>query len=396
MNYKLKLNDNFYFNKITNKLINYKLNKDYIKFYNIKYRYLTINEELLLYKYFIKDYKIDLKSFIENYNKNKYSYSILYPYIDKIKLYFEKEFEELIDINLNPFISYNILKYIQNNIKQKYIYKNNNINLKIFTENNIDLLLLDDIHNIINFFNDIFNYKNDINIIIFLTPFKKKIQKEFIPETVNSGSCIKNKKIVIWRIEEVCKVLIHELLHYCNIDIHDDYYISNKLKKEINLEFLSNLNPNEAYTESIALILYTYYNTLKINNNIFNIYIFENLFNDEIIFSIKQCCKIIKHFNCFNNYEDIFITSKKCNTIQYTSIFSYFIIKTSLIFDLNYFLNFIKIINNNSFKFINTQKNYYYFYKYIINSLKNKKFIQIINKNLNNLTTNNTMRMTHF
>lgn len=67
------------------------------------------------------------------------------------------------------------------------------------------------------------------------------------------------KEILIYRHEDMYKVLIHELIHYFDIDlkgeymVHDsaDYYLLDKIKDTTHF-----VNMNEAYTETLASYLY--------------------------------------------------------------------------------------------------------------------------------------------
>tara|TARA_B110000208_G_scaffold19272_1_gene23726 strand:- start:1186 stop:2430 length:1245 start_codon:yes stop_codon:yes gene_type:complete len=400
----LKFNESNYNNIISNKYlenIHNKLKKfEFIDIdinkYIIYIRKKQLSGHSLSYLYLKDEINIiNKKNFIVWYNTNSNKVSNLIYNINFNK-YYDDDFLECINIYKNPFLSFEIEEYIQNNIKYKYYYKDSNLNITLFSKNKIEDKLISDIHNVIKFITIIFDISIKINLIIFMTPFKKILNNNFTPHEINTGSTIRGNIIILWRFEELIKVLIHELIHYLNLDLNSDVIIVNKLIKKINIDKYSELRPNEAYTETIAILLYTYYNLLKINNNKFDINLYNELFKHEVIWSYYQCSKIIKHFKCFNKFEDLLDTTKNCKIKQYTSVFSYYIIKTSFIYDINKFCDFLNSINQNTFNFNDSRDNYNKFYNFIIRCLKNEFFSKIINENINyfdKLVINESMRM---
>ena len=387
---------NKYLENIHNKLKKFEFIDIDINKYIIYIRKKQLSGHSLSYLYLKDEINIiNKKNFIVWYNTNSNKVSNLIYNINFNK-YYDDDFLECINIYKNPFLSFEIEEYIQNNIKYKYYYKDSNLNIKLFSKNKIEDKLISDIHNVIKFITIIFDISIKINLIIFMTPFKKILNNNFTPHEINTGSTIRGNIIILWRFEELIKVLIHELIHYLNIDLNSDVIIVNKLIKKINIDKYSELRPNEAYTETIAILLYTYYNLLKINNNKFDINLYNELFKHEVIWSYYQCSKIIKHFKCFNKFEDLLDTTKNCKIKQYTSVFSYYIIKTSFIYDINKFCDFLNSINQNTFNFNDSRDNYNKFYNFIIRCLKNEFFSKIINENINyfdKLVINESMRM---
>ena len=387
---------NKYLENIHNKLKKFEFIDIDINKYIIYIRKKQLSGHSLSYLYLKDEINIiNKKDFIVWYNTNSNKVSNLIYNINFNK-YYDDDFLECINIYKNPFLSFEIEEYIQNNIKYKYYYKDSNLNITLFSKNKIEDKLISDIHNVIKFITIIFDISIKINLIIFMTPFKKILNNNFTPHEINTGSTIRGNIIILWRFEELIKVLIHELIHYLNLDLNSDVIIVNKLIKKINIDKYSELRPNEAYTETIAILLYTYYNLLKINNNKFDINLYNELFKHEVIWSYYQCSKIIKHFKCFNKFEDLLDTTKNCKIKQYTSVFSYYIIKTSFIYDINKFCDFLNSINQNTFNFNDSRDNYNKFYNFIIRCLKNEFFSKIINENINyfdKLVINESMRM---
>ena len=99
-----------------------------------------------------------------------------------------------------------------------------------------------------------------LNLFIFLTPFKKTIKykgQQLTRNEINSGVCYRyNNWVQVFRSEEILKVLIHELLHYYELDINNTFWVDDILPIKLPC------NPlllNEAVAESMAIILHTYY-----------------------------------------------------------------------------------------------------------------------------------------
>ena len=80
---------------------------------------------------------------------------------------------------------------------------------------------IDNIFHIIKFMSKIANVNIITKINILCSNFKKDMRgdgKILTPINVNSGSTLRKQYINLWRHEELEKVLIHELIHYYNID----------------------------------------------------------------------------------------------------------------------------------------------------------------------------------
>tara|TARA_B110000208_G_C11799962_1_gene441589 strand:- start:4003 stop:5175 length:1173 start_codon:yes stop_codon:yes gene_type:complete len=388
---------NEYLHKINEILINNNYIKNQYKF-NIENRKNIIKEkENLSYKYFYSKLNIEKKKFINNYNKGKYNKNINTEFIDYIKKYYNDNYFDINNIYNNSFISLDIKYYIEQQIKYKYSYENDKLDIIIYSNNIVDSYYMSNIINIINFIKIIFNKDNKIKLIIYLTPLKKELNNDYLScQEINSGSTLRNTIITIWRIEELEKVLIHELIHYLGLDIGHDNLVSTKLRDKLKLNINSVLNPNEAFTETFAIILYIYYITQ--NTNTLDIIKYQNEFNKQLLWSLYQSAKIIVFFKCFNELKDILNKEFNCQITQYTSVISYFIIKTSFIFKINNFFNFLKEINYNNY-FDNTSYNLNKYFEFIINSLGNKSFNEKINKNIfliknKKLRNYKSMRMT--
>ncbi len=178
--------------------------------------------------------------------------------------------------------------------------------------------------------------------------------------------------IVIYRMEELKKVLIHELIHLYNL--HGFMSPSNI---EIN-NFIKSTNPRfsifEAYTETLAVLIYTYYYSKKNNED------FERLINEQLNFSFLQSAKILYNQKIFNINN---LGKKRIN--ETTNATSYFILKCAILNNLNLYKNIfnekdgISLLNNEKIKLFDEN---------LIKSIKNRKFKENINKSLEDLKYN--------
>jgi hypothetical protein len=151
------------------------------------------------------------------------------------------------------------------------------------------------------------------------------------PDNINSGSTYTKYKIFIWRIEEIYKVLIHELIHFIGFDM--ELFKSNKPSPHC---IMGEDRHNEAYTETFAVIIHTMILSKFLQKDFFK------LLNYEINFSIFQCKKIMNHFK-INDITNILNTKSCSNPInQKTAVFSYFFIKTSFLLNLKKFLDYLE------------------------------------------------------
>lgn len=257
-------------------------------------------------------------------------------------------------ISDNRFISDDIIEQIKSKEMNFFEYEINKIH-KIY------LFLLDKNDNsdpdinkialIINFMNNLAQkYNNPINPVN-LTVIYSDIKKHIYPKTeiltkqnINSASAIPEKSIIIWRKEEFYKVLIHELCHHYRFDfsVHDKNY--NLLEHTLIIPKIDGYDAiNESYTESltvIILIILRYITNKQIDKsdlNNFNSYFVTELKN-EIKFLSFQIAKIIYILNG-NNFSDLH--NQKIIIKQSTSFRSYFILKLTLLQNINKLFKFM-------------------------------------------------------
>ena len=266
----------------------------------------------------------------------------------------------------------------------QYNFENTNVNLYLYN-NRLSKKLINEILDLINFsitlFNNVHKPKENIKIYFFQINEKKTINikknNQLIGDNINTGytqsfSDMNEDYIVIYRMEELKKVLIHELIHLYNL--HGFMSPSNI---EIN-NFIKSTNPRfsifEAYTETLAVLIYTYYYSKKNNED------FERLINEQLNFSFLQSAKILYNQKIFNINN---LGKKRIN--ETTNATSYFILKCAILNNLNLYKNIfnekdgISLLNNEKIKLFDEN---------LIKSIKNRKFKENINESLKDLKNN--------
>ena len=136
----------------------------------------------------------------------------------------------MIDLQNGKFVSLDIKFYVENNLNMCSHYTAEHLDLYIFFSNNNDEFINELIKQIFIVSKWIYDlnpiYK--IKFAYFDTPILKQIHpnnltksEKFISSfNVNSGSSIAAQLIMIWRREEILKVLCHELCHFFKLDCH--------------------------------------------------------------------------------------------------------------------------------------------------------------------------------
>lgn len=242
----------------------------------------------------------------------------------------------------NPFMPLDVQHYVESIDMKKYSIKSDDYSLIIF--NPCDQVLnsefIDQIIHIIYIMIGIAkNVKNNNkpDITLLLTT-QKKITNELYDDgilcayNINSGASIPGQNVIIWRKEEIYKVLIHELIHFFEFDFHLFHDGYDQLKQDIMKTYnISEVDcPNESYTECFAVIIHSAFVAYKIND------LFSKVFEKELKFTLFQICKILSFYNITDMKQ---LGYKQIR--QTTSVFSYFIIKGMLIFNIDKVFSFI-------------------------------------------------------
>uniref|UniRef100_A0A6C0K1X7 Uncharacterized protein n=1 Tax=viral metagenome TaxID=1070528 RepID=A0A6C0K1X7_9ZZZZ len=261
-------------------------------------------------------------------------------------------------------------------------------------------------------------------IYIYLTHEKKQLPADPSTalgrnhaNTAFTTSCTSNTEIHLYREEEWFKVFIHETFHSYGLDFStmENGPANAKIREIFGVS--SDVRLYESYTEIWAEIIHicflVHFQMItapkweNVDNFISKI---KNILLYEITFSLLQCAKVLKHSGL--KYEDIAkqdAASKKKVAGLYkeeTPLFSYYIVKSVLLFFANDFVEWTMIHNRGSFNFQKTQQNVDAYIRFIQKHSKNPKYIKTMkmmeeclnhssqNSVFRNETGLNTMRMT--
>ena len=307
------------------------------------------------------------------------------------------------DINLieTNFISSKIRNYINKKIKYKYIinylYNKKNIYIEFYTEKEVKKEIFKIILKRIIFMMEMSNTFININITIFDVPLKKqlnckhlkKCEKNLTEDNVNSGVNWSNN-IVLFRGEELLKVLVHEIIHALNIDCkyEKDVY-KNKLLKLFCIN-KDNVLINESYVETWALILHSFLSLYEKND--VNLGNFKKLLKRQTYFALIQSSKLLLFYG-IDDVKDLYIDeNKKCNKLFNDNVntFSYHICKTINLLNM---LEFIEKFSDSTY-IINKRYNYKKYIDFlIINNLSLLKPINQVIKKINTKKYNLSLRM---
>lgn len=221
------------------------------------------------------------------------------------------------------------------------------------------------------------------------------VEKCLGSHSVNSASTYISHchDVKVWRIEESRKVISHELFHCMGLDFHNvpDFFLRKILSvfNIVDQELLF----CETYVETWAVII----NCITISE------IFENseqylsdLFDYERHYAVFQTAKILyffgfKKFEHFFNLNGFEQQSKRQSPYKQTSsILSYYILKSALLFKINDFIDFCTRHNSHyGLKFTENKHTYESFLKLILKSLASLEFKKLIQICFDKLATIN-------
>ena len=185
----------------------------------------------------------------------------------------------------------------------------------------------------------LFKNNKPIVISVFPTLFRKtinKLSKTIKPlgtKNVNSGLTFysladsNNGTIILWRYEELKKVLIHELFHAIYLDLglilNEDIF-QNYMKVKFKLNKF--IGVNESYVETIASIFNVLLHIIetKKSKDYIRYYI-----QVELFYAITKASQILHYYN-FSSLNELIKGNKKAFN-QDSNVFSYYILKTLIL-----------------------------------------------------------------
>ena len=284
-----------------------------------------------------------------NFNANSFP-EIVRKHIDQLSVY---------------EISYTFSLF-KRNITIIFIVEDEHVELKIENYNRyVDAMLL-----WLHILNDYASNScsNKLIVYLYFTGLQKKLPKNNLDildennvNTAFTTTCPKDSEIVIFRHEEWFKVFIHETFHNFGLDFSDMNNIDCSKKILDYFPVKSQVNLYEAYSEFWAEImnaLFCSFFSLKnksdksefLQNSVFFI-------NFERNYSFFQLVKTLNFMGL--QYKDLYSKSNESKILrdhlykENTNVLSYYVIKTILINNYQYFLSWCK---NNNFSLLQFKK----------------------------------------
>lgn len=255
-----------------------------------------------------------------------------------------------------------------------------------------------------------YNCANNLNVYLYLTDLKKILpEKDLEPfgmEDANTGytyACLYNDinssikknnnnitELIIFREEEWFKVFIHETFHAMGLDFSsmDNIGFTKKIQEIFNIDNVNDVRLYESYTEfcaelihSIFFVHFTLINTKRGEDMEYTYAKIEKTLKTEVIFSLYQSVKVLNHFGL--TYDNLYNYSNESRDLcknyrENTPVFSYYILKSIILFNLNKFIEWVNINNNGSFKFNHTNDTIEKYITFIRDNYKNTDYINIM------------------
>lgn len=331
-------------------------------------------------------------------------------YFDKMKDTVSIETKKINNVNKIPFPKIrsesSFPKNIEDNIRKNSNYLSNiefNILGINFTVHMVYDLNNFDISNYIKFIivwlniaisNTNKNCCKNIKIYLYFSNLIKKIpeneSKIIDVENANSAytyCCKTDNEIIIFRKEEWLKVFMHETFHTLGLDFCflDNNNISDKIKKIFPIDIDFGLT--EVYCETWAELFNIFFISFFNSNNTLKTFLktTKKLIKYEKTFSIIQTIKILDFMNL--DYKDLYCKDKvntyKRETFykENTNVFSYYILKSITLFNLEEFIFWCNDNNLSLLDFYKSNTNIQKFINFIESKYKNKTFLNYINDN---------------
>ena len=159
------------------------------------------------------------------------------------------------------------------------------------------------------------------------------------PFQVNTGATYQNtcNQITIWRSEEACKTFLHEMIHGFGWDPENPQNIKDWIIRHFAVHPENVIVFFESYVETWATLLNIY--MIFSYCSIDDVSIINEFIEKEQKYVMFQVAKIIYNSG-FEKWEDFFIDGRdtgSCFFQQNTGVFSYFIIRSAHLWDLEWF-----------------------------------------------------------
>ena len=348
--------------------------------FNINYifeHYPKLLEEKIKDPYFIKLlYTLIYKSL---QTKNEYVLDTKENVSIDIKknLFFPEKIRQ--SINESKCTLYTILFKIKDIIINVKIYENTKININKY----IYFIKL-----ILNMCaNESILSKKIFEITLYLTSFEKTQPTTIIePDHINSGYCMSNGEIIIFRKEEWFKVFIHECFHLFCLDFNEINIDFKKIFSSlfyIKSEFLFFESLVEFWARTINIAIVSYFTKKNILYEEFEMLMEVNL-SIEKVYCILQMKNFLSGMNV--TYQDMITKPTEYN--ETTNGFCYYVLPALLLTHYEQTMTWFVEHNQTLLQFKKNTESVYLFYQYIRSIYKSPQFLQLLEKDHYNLNMN--------
>jgi hypothetical protein len=188
-------------------------------------------------------------------------------------------------------------------------------------------------------------------VSIYLIDYKKEFMQVksrpdliFTSSEINTGVC-DGVSIIISRREESLKTLIHELVHFHDLDFKHEVPRLDAVVQQVTANNVSTsqtstsgdakFNLGEAHTECLASIIHLLIRSTESagEESIVRRH-FAELFKKQVIYTLAKQAAIMRTSHC----SDLSVNSPQCHIRESTNLFSYFFVKSYLYFNLRAWL----------------------------------------------------------
>ena len=236
-----------------------------------------------------------------------------------------------------------------------------------------------------------YNYTNFTNSISNLN-VNSGVTVTYSQPSYNSQTSSKDS-ITIWRSEEFQKVLVHELIHYYDLEKGTEFTLNESIHFNI-----SNTYPHyskEMFTELQTWLVYSLINMSCCEQSLTTDDI-SYILNYERFYALFNICKFFRHYQ-ITDFQQFFVDNKKNNQHMInasSSILYYYILKGVVLFNINPFIEKLLLPENKSHisKKIHVTQN---MIEHIEQCLQSNDLNTFINKLLTNMidNDNNSLNM---
>jgi len=214
-----------------------------------------------------------------------------------------------------------------------------------------------------------------MDIYIYLTGMHKLLpEKEVTISQVHANtafttSCKTKTEVNVFRLEEWLKTFMHETFHNMGMDFSgfDNYHINTEMYTlfPVNTDFRLYESYCEMWGETMT-VLFKVYRSMRHNTRIDDIHkkipimikSVENAIRCEVYHTMFQVSKILSHYGI--TYDELIRTNAGTNGCSYkenTPVLSYFVVKSILMFNIDYFMQWCIHNNEKSVNFTNLLEN---------------------------------------